>query len=103
MVYEEIFLGENVATFGNMKEILTEDYIKREQLLLQAKMFNYDYALSAEGQHVTDPSAVTEKMENEWDKLNGFFRGSNVARADHYWIEKWKLLDGHSIEEEQRI
>lgn len=103
MVYEEIFLGENVATFGNMKEILTEDYIKREQLLLQAKLFNYDYALSAEGQHVTDPSAVTENMENEWDKLNGFFRGSNVARADHYWIEKWKLLDGHSIEEEQRI
>jgi hypothetical protein len=103
MLYEDIFQGENIATFGNMREILTEDYIGREQLLLQAKLFNYDYVLSARGQHIEDPSAITEDMESEWDKLNGFFRGSNVARADHYWIEKWKLMDGHSIDEEQRI
>ena len=40
-------------------------------------------------------------MEDEWKKLSGFFMDSNVARADHFWIEQKLFEDGALSEDSE--
>jgi hypothetical protein len=81
---------KKVISFGHIKDILTEEYIRQDLLSRQGMLFNYDYSLRISGRNAG--SDYEEKMKSEWAKLDGFVKGSNLARADHYWIEK-KLLD----------
>ena len=37
---------------------------------------------------------LDDEMEEQWKKLGGFLRGSNIARADHLWIEKYLQKKG---------
>ena len=92
----QLYISNKVQAFGDMSDILTEDNIKKEKLYRQGKLFNYDYYLRYQGGTI---SADFEKeAEKEWKKLNGFFKSSNVARADHYWIEKKLVSDGKIAE-----
>ena len=86
MELDRIYAGNAVVVFGMLDEILTEDQIKREAIYRKAKLFNYDYALRYGNRHVSGDYEV--EMEKEWVALDGFKKGSNIARADHYWIEK---------------
>ena len=90
--YEDIYASDRIVTFGDVSKFLTEDNIKNEPLDRAAKLFNYDYELRASGTHATDD--YMEKAEECWQKLNGFFRGSNVARADHHFIEMRREEEG---------
>lgn len=90
--FNQLYLSNKIETFGDMEDVLTEDNIKKEKLYRQGKLFNYDYSLRYAGKQA--PSDFEKDMENEWKKLNGFFKNSNVARADHYWIEKRLFEDG---------
>ena len=98
-VFESIYEAGNILSFGDMREILTEENIKKENTYLQAKLFNYDYVLRT--RNASLPKDYEQDMEQEWRKLNGFTKGSNIARADHYWIEKRLLEEDPSITEEQ--
>ena len=86
---DEIY-RKNVISFGQIKSILTKEYLKRDILSRQGMLFNYDYILRSEGKNA--PSDYEKEMRKAWAELDGFLKGSNLARADHYWIEK-KLLD----------
>ncbi|MCI6783069.1 RyR domain-containing protein [Thermoguttaceae bacterium LCP21S3_D4] len=86
------FQAPNLYTFGDATEILTEDNIKNERLYRQAKLVNYDYCLRYANASL--PSDYEEKIEEEWNKLDGFKKGSNIARADFYWIERKRLDEG---------
>lgn len=90
--YTDVFDSDRLCTFGNIGELLTEDFIKNEPLDLAAKLFNYDYTLRATGEKAGDD--FIQKAEEAWRSLNGFFRGSNTARADHHWIERRMAEDG---------
>ena len=90
--YEGIYNGDKLHTFGDISEILTEAYIKDEPLDRAAKLLNYDYELRYSGQQA--PYDYMDKAEEKWRTLNGFFRGSNTARADHHYIEKRLMDDG---------
>ncbi len=92
MELDKIYAGNSVIVFGMLNEILTEDQIKREEVYRKAKLFNYDYALRYENRHAG--AAFEKEMETAWDALDGFKKGSNIARADHYWIEKRLAKDG---------
>lgn len=87
--FEKFFKSNHIVTFGNLDELLTEQNIKKDALSRQAKLFNYDYYLSTH--ELKAPALYENDMEREWKKLDGFKRESNIARADHYWIEK-KLI-----------
>ena len=92
----QLYVSNKVQAFGDMSDILTEDNIKKEKLYRQGKLFNYDYYLRYQGG--TTPDNFEKEAENEWKKLNGFYKSSNVARADHYWIEKKLVSDGEITE-----
>lgn len=103
-----IFNSNKIYMFGNLEKLLTIDNIKSERIYLQAKLVNYDYDLRCEDkkkkgeQKYKDclPDKYEEKMEESWSKLDGFLKGSNMARADYYWIEK-KNLDKNISENER--
>ncbi len=90
--------NRNLVIFGDFEDILTEKNIKGETLYRMAKLLNYDYALrSAE---TKCPDDFEDKMEAEWRSLDGFKKGSNIARADHYWIELRLREDEPNLSEE---
>jgi hypothetical protein len=93
----DLYLSKRLLTFGDMKNVITEDNIKGETLYELAKLFNYDYCLRYSGRKA--PANYRKEMEEEWKKLSGFFMDSNVARADHYWIEQ-KLKEDKEMSEE---
>ncbi len=88
----QLYISNKVLAFGDLSDILTEDNIKKEKLYRQGKLFNYDYYLRYSNGQV--PDDFERAADEEWKKLNGFFKSSNIARADHYWIEKKLMADG---------
>ena len=84
--YDSILKAPALLEFGNRKDILTDDNIRRERLQRQAKLINYDYSLRMDGRPC--PDTYETEMEDAWKSLDGFLKGSNAARADHYRIEK---------------
>lgn len=97
--YEAIYDAAHMISFGDMRTILTEENIKKEKTWRQAKLFNYDYVLRSRGAAL--PEHYEADMEQEWRKLNGFTKGSNIARADHYWIEKRLIEEDPSVTQVQ--
>jgi hypothetical protein len=97
--FSDLYLSDRLLTFGDIKEVLTEDNVKGETLYTLGKLFNYDYCLRyAERQA---PDNFRQEMEEEWKKLSGFYMDSNVARADHYWIEQKLVEDGELAEDSE--
>lgn len=90
--FNELYLSNKIETFGDMADVLTEDNIRNEKLYRQGKLFNYDYFLRNNNKEAEEDYEA--ELEAEWKKLSGFFKSSNVARADHYWIEKRLAEDG---------
>ncbi|MBO4416206.1 MAG: hypothetical protein J5824_09550 [Lachnospiraceae bacterium] len=110
--FSEFYNTNRLFVFGNFMMSMTVDDIKTEKLYENAKLINYDYELrSAYSKEIDNikkasgDTAVNDKAaddlkakyeyndgrqqdaDEKWDKLNGFTKGSNVARADYYWIE----------------
>lgn len=95
----ELYLSDKIVAFGDMKDVLTEESIENEKLYRQGKLFNYDYCLRYGQKEPSDK--FEEDAEKEWQKLTGFFKSSNVARADHYWIEQRLKEDGEFDEDSE--
>ena len=106
-VMDKIYASTRFVTFGIMEELLSEECIKEEKLLRAAKLINYDYNHMGEARLPESQNALTAgdeaAIEQEWSSLNGFTRGSNIARADHYRIELQLAKDGACIEELQKL
>ncbi len=97
----DVFEGESLVSFGDYNSLLDEKKIKNEQTYRMAKLFNYDYYLRTHNAPL--PDKYTNEMETEWNKLSGFLRGSNIARADFYRIEKRMLTEGADSDFIKRI
>lgn len=95
--YDRITNAPFMQEFGNLDDAITDDNVRCEKLYRQAKLFNYDYSLRYSGEKC--PADLDEKMEEAWLELDGFKKGSNAARADHYWIES--LLEQRGVPKEQ--
>ena len=65
----------NIKPFGRDTEIYTDENIRGGKLIEQAKKLNYDYAMKYGGMVHTD-------AEQEWNKLDGFLKWSNISSAD---------------------
>jgi hypothetical protein len=101
----QIFNCKGLHTFGDTSKILTEENVKTENLYRMAKLLNYDYSLRSDKADENAP--FTEKneqeLENKWKELDGFTKGSNIARADFYWIECRREENGADPEEILRM
>lgn len=67
------------------------------------KMSNVDFCAKYNNDTETFLKEHVKYIEWEWASLTGFFKGSNIARADHYWIEKRLSADGISDEELEEL
>ncbi|MDC7292210.1 MULTISPECIES: RyR domain-containing protein [unclassified Butyrivibrio] len=97
--FSDLYLSDKILTFGDIKDVLTEENVKEEKLYQLGKLFNYDYCLRYAGR--TAPEDFKQEMEDEWKKLSGFYMDSNVARADHFWIEQRLFEDGELSEDSE--
>lgn len=71
--------SDNLSPYGKDCEIYTDENIRRGNLMKQAMALNYKYAEEYGGNLKTDP-------ENEWNKLDGFLKCSNISAADYHEV-----------------
>lgn len=84
---ENIYNNERLVSFGRYTDIFTESNIKSDELYRAAKELNYKYAClygSASGK----ADKKEAEMEEQWELLDGFTKGSNIASADYHEIRK---------------
>lgn len=86
-VLEHIYKTETMVSFGSYSNILTERNIKSEELYRAAKEQNYRYACLY-GNVSGDEKKKEQEMEEQWELLDGFTKGSNIASADYHEIRK---------------
>lgn len=90
--YEDMFEHNGkIVSFNYEDYILNDKIIRKEVLLTIAKLMNYDYCVKSKP--LCDKSRMLEDADTEWQKLDGFTRESNIARADYYCITEGKLED----------
>ncbi len=94
---DHLLAGSAIVEFGASGDVITVENIRKEKLYRQAKLFHYDYVLRESRRSC--PAQYEEEMEEAWKGLDGFMKGSNIARADHYRIEV--LLGKMGMEEEK--
>lgn len=80
---EKLYKTDLLYGFGKAEEIYTEDNIKTNQLYRAAMELNYKYACLYGTGEAKDKEAA---MQQEWDALDGFTKGSNIASADYHQI-----------------
>ena len=88
-----VYGRKGLITFGAAKNIISRDNIIDDKMSKVAKLVNYDYHLQYSG-GTANRDTLEEDMEAQWKELGGFLRGSNIARADHLWIEKYLQKKG---------
>lgn len=79
--FVDIFKPANVYPFGRFDEVLTAENIRTDKLYEFAKKLNYQYALKYLEQEAEQPT-----MEEAWDEIDAFTKGSNVASTDYHRI-----------------
>ena len=82
-ILEHVFKTEELHSFGYTEEIYTDDNIKKDALYRLAKELNYRYVCMYGSVEEKDKEKA---MEEEWEKLDGFTKGSNIASADYHTI-----------------
>lgn len=84
----KLYMGDKLTEFGMLRDILTEDMIKTDKLYRDAKKVNYNYTVmyDGSGKYTWESPNVEELMEEAWQALDGFTKGSNVACADYHKI-----------------
>lgn len=76
--------NDKIKVFGNYSEILTYDNIITDKLYETAMELHYAYVL--ESRDKTADVFDAAEMEEEWEKLDGFTKMSNIASADYHDI-----------------
>lgn len=71
--------SDNLYPYGKDHEIYTDENIRRGSLIKQAMALNYKYAEKYGGNLETD-------HENEWNKLDGFLKWSNISSTDYHEV-----------------
>lgn len=94
-IFADILNASHVSSFGETKKVLNQDAIQRGLAYRQGMLFNYDYNHREEDAD-TLPENYLELATSEWRELNGFFKGTNVARAEQYRIRK-HLSETHAF------
>lgn len=85
VILEDLYKTDLLHGFGKAEEIYTEQNIKTNQLYRAAMELNYKYACLY-GNAGTENKELA--MQQEWDALDGFTKGSNIASADYHEIRK---------------
>ena len=83
-----VYMGDKLTAFGVLENVLTEETIKTDKLYRSAKEINYNYEVTTDttGTYTWTRPDVEEVMEEKWEELSGFHKGSNVACADYHNI-----------------
>lgn len=97
ILLSNMFANEHLNTFGETEKILTEENIKTDKLYLDAKKLNFNFAIlydNKKGYSWQSPNR-NKIMEQLWQNLNGFTKGSNIACTDYHEIRKLIMQSDH--------
>ncbi len=79
--FVDIFSSGKIHTFGRFHEVITEENIRTDYLYDFAKELNYHYALK-----YLAKDEKPKTIEEEWEALDTFLKGSNIASVDYHKI-----------------
>lgn len=85
IVLEDVYKTDLLYGYGKAEDIYTEENIKSNQLYQAAMELNYKYACLYGNANQENKNLA---MQQEWDVLDGFTKGSNIASADYHEIRK---------------
>lgn len=85
LVLESLYKTDLLYGYGKATNIYTEQNIKTDHLYQAAMELNYKYACLY-GDVNTENKDLA--MRQEWEVLDGFTKGSNIASADYHQIRK---------------
>lgn len=88
---EKIYNKDHLVSYGRYTDIFTENNIKSDELYRVAKELNYKYACLY-GSVSGEADKKAEEMKEQWELLDGFTKGSNIASADYHEIRKLLLM-----------
>jgi len=76
-------IADRLIAFGTDSRIFSNEHIRTDKLYETAKKINYEYTDA--GKNLAGKSEVTIawEMEQEWKKLDGFTKGSNISAGDY--------------------
>lgn len=80
--FVNVFDYKKIYSFGRYSEVLTEENIRTDKLYNFAKELNHQYALK----YLKEGQTKIPTIDEAWDELNVFLKGSNIASADHHKI-----------------
>lgn len=96
-----LYASDKIRTFGEQEQVITEENIKSDVLYRDAKKINYNYLVTTDstGEYTWSRSDVENVMEEKWNELNGFLKGSNVASTDYHKIRRLVMEAGNTSED----
>lgn len=90
----EYLAFDNLKSFGREEKVLTDENIRKELLIENAKTLNEQYAKAY--------NKDCQSRDEEWEKLTGFLKASNISAADYgEVIKSLAKLDESVISEEE--
>lgn len=105
--FENFYIADNIASFGALQSVLTEENVKTDKLFRDAKEINYDYCVQHDSSNTytwTCPD-LEKKIDEKWAEQDNFKKGLNTSAADYH---KLRLLiveamgiDKHALSEQQ--
>lgn len=80
---KDFYKSDQIQGYGDEKDVYTEENIKTDHLYRRAMELNYKYE-SLYGD--TKGKDKEKAMQDLWNGLDGFTKGSNIASADYHHI-----------------
>lgn len=75
--------ADRLFAYGEDAFVFTYEHIRTDELYEAAKKLNYAYCCSQEEAKNKSQEQMEQEMEEEWRKLDGFTKGSNISSSDY--------------------
>lgn len=74
--------ADRLFAYGEDSSVFSYEHIRTDELYESAKKLNYAYCCSREEAEKKLQAQKEKEMEEEWRKLDGFTKGSNISSSD---------------------
>lgn len=90
---QSTYLQEGVSFIDPEEEVFSYEAIRNEDIMNQAKLFNYNYTcIQNTGRHVGSSLKNPNNINVEWEKLDLFHRESSVKQSMHQTTKRNYIL-----------
>lgn len=107
---QSLYLQDDVLFIEPEEDIFSYEAIRNEDILNQAKLFNYNYTcVQNTGNHLDSSLENSNNIDVEWDKLELFHKESSIRQSMHqstkrnYILAKKEFSDINNISVKEKL